>query len=87
MDLVDKRELYNGAGNTLSRAIEMVVVPVVFALIGAWVDRILSTGPLIMILMVLFAVAGLAVRSYYAYGEDMRRQQEGAPWSTAVDQR
>ena len=44
-NLREKRELYNGFGNALSRAFELVVTPLIFGLGGHLLDGALGTGP------------------------------------------
>jgi F0F1-type ATP synthase assembly protein I len=41
----DRRDLYNGFGDTYSVAFEMVVTPLVFGLIGWFIDSRLGTFP------------------------------------------
>lgn len=42
----DRRDLYNGFGDTFTRAFEMVCTPVVFGLFGWWIDGRTGTRPL-----------------------------------------
>ena len=42
----DRRDLYNGFGDTFTRAFEMVCTPVVFGLFGWWIDGRTETRPL-----------------------------------------
>ena len=81
MDLREKRALYNGFGTTLTRAAEFVVAPLVFALLGRLLDRAAGTAPLCTVGLALFALAGVFVRAYYAYGVAMQEQEKGAPWA------
>ena len=41
----DRRDLYNGFGDTYSRAFEMVVTPTVLGLVGWFLDSRLGTFP------------------------------------------
>ena len=79
MEQRDRQELWNGFGTTLTRAFEFALTPVVFGLLGAGLDHLVGTWPLFMILFGLFAVAGLAVRSYYAYTAEMEAHEEHLP--------
>lgn len=81
MDLRDRQATYNGFGNALATAVEIVVTPLVFALLGWLIDRALGTTPLFAVVLGLFAVVGLAVRLYYQYRDDMAREEEGKPWT------
>jgi len=51
-----RRELYQGFGNTLSRAMELVAAPFLFAALGFLADRVLGTSP---VLAIIFGVIGL----------------------------
>jgi F0F1-type ATP synthase assembly protein I len=75
----EQRELWNGFSNALSRAIELVVTPLLFALAGYGLDRWLGTSPLFAVLLASFAFVGLAVKSYYVYREDMRAHEQRLP--------
>jgi F0F1-type ATP synthase assembly protein I len=80
LDLRDRQDLYNGFGDTLSRAVELVAAPVLFALLGRFLDNRLHTGPLLVIALAVFALAGTFVRMYLGYDRDMKEQEAGAPW-------
>jgi len=54
----DRRDLYNGFGDTYSRTFEMVVTPLIFGLIGWFLDGRFDTRP------VLALTLGLAVFGY-----------------------
>ena len=79
MEQRERQVLWNGFGTTLTRAFEFALTPVVFGLLGAGVDHVLGTWPVFMILFGLFAVAGLAVRSYYSYVAEMAEHERKLP--------
>jgi putative F0F1-ATPase subunit (Ca2+/Mg2+ transporter) len=81
VDLRDRQALNNGFGNALALAVEIVVTPLLFALGGWLIDRWLGTGPLFALAFGVFAAAGVAVRLYYQYRDDMAREEEGKPWT------
>jgi hypothetical protein len=54
----DRRDLYSGFGDTYSRAFEMVVTPMIFGLIGWWLDSRFGTFPAIALTL------GIAVFLY-----------------------
>lgn len=54
----DRRDLYNGFGDTYSRSFELVVTPAIFGLIGWFIDGRLGTRP------VLTLTLGIAVFLY-----------------------
>ncbi len=80
VDLRERRETWTGFGDTLSRAMEFAVTPIVFGGIGWLVDSWLGTRPLFVIGLVVFAFVGLFVRMWIGYDAEMRRQEEGKPW-------
>ncbi|MGH9179483.1 MAG: AtpZ/AtpI family protein [Acidimicrobiales bacterium] len=80
MDLREKRALYNGFGDTLTRAVEFVAIPGLFALIGAFLDDWFGTGPLLTVGLAVFALTGVFVRAYFAYELAMQEQEANLPW-------
>jgi hypothetical protein len=42
----DRRDLYNGFGDTMARAFEVVFTPFLFGLLGFWIDGRTHTRPL-----------------------------------------
>jgi F0F1-type ATP synthase assembly protein I len=80
VDLRDRQATWNGFGNALSQAVELVVAPLLFALFGWFLDNHLGTGPVLAIALGLLGVAGVAARSYYWYRAEIDRQEEGKPW-------
>jgi F0F1-type ATP synthase assembly protein I len=81
LDLRDRRDLYNGFGNGLSRAFELALTPAIFSGIGWAVDRVLGTTPLFMILLLLLAVAGVGYMTWFRYEAEMREREAEAVWS------
>lgn len=66
----DRRDLYNGFGDTMARAFEVVFTPLVFGVLGWWIDGRTGTRPLFAltlgILVLLYTLwklsAGYAAR-------------------------
>lgn len=83
MDRREQRETYNGFGNTLARAFELAVTPLVFLGLGHLLDRALGTGPVFAVAFVALALAGSFARMYYRYDQEMRRHEAAAPWRRA----
>ena len=81
MDLREKRELYNGFGDTLARAVEFVAAPGLFAYGGHVLDGRLGTGNLLTVALAVFAMAGVFVRAYFAYEVAMREHEAERPWA------
>jgi F0F1-type ATP synthase assembly protein I len=81
VDLRDRQALYDGFGNALALAVEIVVTPLLFALGGWFLDRAVGTTPLFTVMLGVFAAIGLAIRMYYQYRDAMAREEEGKPWT------
>ena len=81
MELRDRQATYNGFGDALAHATELVVTPLLFAVAGLVLDRWLGTGPVLAIVFGLIGVVGVAVKSYYEYAARMAREEEGKPWT------
>jgi F0F1-type ATP synthase assembly protein I len=78
--LADHQALYNGFGNTLAQAVELIATPVLFLLFGRWLDHRFDTGHVFMVVLFLLAVVGVSVSAYYRYKETMEKEEEGKPW-------
>jgi ATP synthase protein I len=73
---------YRGFGDGFAAAVELVVTPLLIALAGYGLDRMLGTGPIFLVLFATFGVVGVSVKTYYAYKNAMAREEEGKPWTT-----
>lgn len=73
--------MWRGFGGGMSMAVEMAVVPALFALAGMLIDRSLGTRPLFMIALTVFAAVGGFLRAYYAYCVASELEEEGKPWA------
>jgi F0F1-type ATP synthase assembly protein I len=75
LDLSHRRELNNGAGESMARAFELVLSPVIFAAMGWYLDKRLGTFPLVA-LVLFFLVLGYCVwRQVTSYNAEMSRQE------------
>jgi F0F1-type ATP synthase assembly protein I len=64
-----------------SGAYELVVSPVLLALLGLALDRWLGTTPVFVIALAVVGFAGAVTLLYYRYKLEMDRHEEGAPWA------
>jgi F0F1-type ATP synthase assembly protein I len=80
VDLKARQDLNQGFGNALGLAVEMVGTPMLFGLLGWVLDRWIGTGALFTIVLFLFGVVGMALKTYYAYVEKMKQHDAAAPW-------
>jgi len=77
------RQLYNGAGDGLTRAMEMAVIPPIFGGFGYFLDRWLGMVPVLTIAFVVLAVAGLGARMFYVYDATMKQHEADSAWGSA----
>jgi F0F1-type ATP synthase assembly protein I len=74
-DLSAKRELNNGFGNSLSTAVELVVSPLLFAVIGWRIDAWLGTSPVFTGLLFGFTLGYIVWKQLTTYSAKMDHQQ------------
>jgi F0F1-type ATP synthase assembly protein I len=80
-ELTARRDLYQGFGNALGQAFELVGAPLLFGALGLLLDRWLGWFPVLTIMFGLYGLVGGALRTYFAYVEKMRQQEAGKPWA------
>ena len=80
MDLRERRQLTGGFGDALARAFELACTPVLFALLGHFLDGKLGTGSLLTVGLAVFAILGTLLKMWFRYVEDMKAHEAGAPW-------
>ena len=76
MNLFDRRELNNGVGNALSRAVELTVTPLIFGFFGFLLDGRLGTRPVFMFLFFAFVLGYTLWKEYVLYGKAMDAEHE-----------
>lgn len=74
------QQLYGGFGNALSRAIEFVAVPLIFAFIGHLLDGWFGIEPVLTVAFGVFGVVGITLSFWYAYVAAMEAEEAKAPW-------
>ena len=79
-----RRKLYSGYADSMTRAFELVVAPLVFGLVGFGLDRAFGLTPLLTIIAVVVAFAGTGVKLWYGYDLEMRKHDVGAPWAAGA---
>ena len=80
-DLAARRQLNRGYSDGLSRAVEIVVTPLLFGYAGHLLDGWLGIRPVMTIALAALAVTGLFVKLWLGYDREMRRHEEGAVWA------
>jgi hypothetical protein len=78
-DLAARRQLNRGYSDGLSRALEIVVTPLLFGFLGHLVDNWLGTAPWFMIGFGAFAVTGMFVRFWLGYDREMQEHEAMIP--------
>jgi F0F1-type ATP synthase assembly protein I len=73
LDLEQRRELNNGFGDSLAKAVELTLTPAIFGFLGYLLDRRLDTSPLFLLLFALFTFGYVCWKTWGSYE---RRMQE-----------
>lgn len=60
---------------------ELVLSPLLFALVGFGVDSLLGTVPLFTTLFAVMGFGGACVRLYYGYQLEMDEHEKDKPWA------
>ena len=76
-------ELYNGAGEGMSRAMELALTPAIIGGLGYLLDRWLGLLPVLTIVFFLVAMVGLVARLWYSYDAQMKLHEQAGPWAPA----
>jgi F0F1-type ATP synthase assembly protein I len=77
------QDLYNGAGEGMSRAFELALTPAIIGGLGYLLDRWLGMLPVFTIIFFLGAMVGLMARMYYAYDARMKDHDATGPWASS----
>jgi F0F1-type ATP synthase assembly protein I len=78
--LADHQALYNGFGNALGQAVEFAGTPIIFFLVGLWLDHKFGTAPVFAVSMFVVAIIGVSAGAYYRYKAAMEQEEKGKPW-------
>ncbi len=80
-ELLARRLTYQGFGNALAMAFEMVMTPLLFGLGGYGLDRWLGMSPLFTLALSLLAIVGMSAKMWYAYEAKMQAHDAAGPWA------
>lgn len=80
MDASQRRE-FNDQMQRSSGSFELVMSPLLLALIGYGLDRWLGTVPVLTVIFAVVGFAGACVKLYYGYRVEMDEHEAGAPWA------
>ena len=70
-----------GYGDALTQALSLVVGPLLFGLLGAFLDSRFGTRPLFLLVLGLFGVLAAVTTAYFEYRARVARHDEGKPWA------
>jgi uncharacterized membrane protein len=59
----------------------MVAAPTVLGLLGAWIDSLVGTAPVLLLVFAAFGVAGSFASAFYRYEQKITKQEVGKPWT------
>ncbi len=76
MDLQDRRELNNGAGDALARAVELVVTPLIFGFFGYLLDGWIGIRPVLMFLLFGLVLAYVVWKNVTVYARAMEKEHQ-----------
>lgn len=79
----DPRSDLNRSLHRSTVSYELAFAPVLMALLGLWLDKVVGTAPLFTILFAAVGLAGATIKAYYSYGRDMARLQAELPGADA----
>ncbi len=74
-DLATKRKINKGYNDGFTRAVEIVVTPVLLGFLGAGVDGWLGTRPGFTIGFAVFGVCGIFAKLWLGYDRDMKIEE------------
>lgn len=70
-DLRARQDLNRGFSDALGRGIDLALTPVVFGLIGWFIDRLAGTSPVFTIAVAILGVLGTALKIKLGYDKQM----------------
>jgi F0F1-type ATP synthase assembly protein I len=75
VDQSQRSELSSGVFHRSHGSFELVFSPIIFALLGLWLDSRLGTTPLLCVLFAVLAYGAVAAKIYYTYRDGMARHR------------
>jgi len=78
-DLATRRKINKGFGEGMTRAVEIVVAPLLMGLVGWLLDGWWGTAPFAMLGLGLYGVVGVFVRLWFAYDREMKAEEAKLP--------
>jgi len=75
VDLQERNKIYNGASGAFSRAVEMVVTPLIFGFLGYRLDLWIGTTPAFTLVLSVFCLGYITWKTCVGYSADMARHE------------
>ena len=76
MDAAAKRDLHDAIWRS-SGGFDLVLAPVLIALLGLWIDAAAGTRPVFMLAFLAFGTVGAVLKVYYDYQRGMTQAATG----------
>jgi F0F1-type ATP synthase assembly protein I len=80
VDASQRRELSQQMHRTTG-GYELVLSPLLLALIGYGLDRLVGTVPVITIVFAVLGLAGAVIKLYFGYRNEMEAHEASGPWA------
>lgn len=78
-DLATRRKINKGFSDGFTRAVEIVVTPVLLGLLGVVVDSWLGTRPAFTLAFAVFGVCGIVTKLWLGYDREMKLEEAKVP--------
>lgn len=79
MNVSQRRELTQEMGRTTG-GYELVFSPLLLALVGFGIDKLIGTLPLFTILFAVLGLIGAVTKIVYTYNSEMEQHEKSGPW-------
>jgi F0F1-type ATP synthase assembly protein I len=67
---------YDGFGDGFTRAVELVVTPLLLGFLGHHLDGWLGSGPVLTIVLGAWGLGAMVLLTYYSYMHQMKAEEE-----------
>ena len=81
-----RRELNNGFGDAMSRAVELSLTPAIMGFLGSLLDRWLGTWPVFAIALFVLTLVYVIWKMFMQYSADMRAHEANLPSRRAPEE-
>jgi hypothetical protein len=78
-DLATRRKINKGFSDGFTRAVEIVVTPVLLGFLGALLDGWLGTRPAFTLALATFGVCGIVAKLWLGYDREMKVEEAKVP--------